>query len=136
MGALRDEPDARRGGRLTFDCRGARSDPGTAARCQTVDHIPFWAVSVAGLTAEVPGGLCPQRGQEWTVAPPPDLQTRGRRAGSGGLDRGRSGRPSRAIQLQAESGILTGSAGTNVATETCGHDRFLKLRFTVWVYWI
>jgi hypothetical protein len=40
------------------------------------------------------------------------------------------------IQLQAESGILTGSAGTNVATETCGHDRFLKFRITVCEYWI
>src|SRR5215472_16482673 len=27
----------------------------------------------------------------------------------------------------AKSGILIGSAGTNAATETCGHDRLLKI---------
>jgi hypothetical protein len=75
------------------------------------------------------------QGLKWTVPLRPRIvQTIGQRAGGGGLDRGTNGRSSRQAQLQAESGILTGSAGTNVATETCGHDRFLKFRVTVCEY--
>ena len=39
-------------------------------------------------------------------------------------------------QVQAETGIETGLAGTSVATETCGQDRPAKFSRTSCEYWI
>jgi hypothetical protein len=38
------------------------------------------------------------------------------------------------FQNQADSGIGIGSAGTNVATDTCGQDKQLKFSITVCAY--
>ena len=109
-------------------CRIYWSNTSTTSWCS----LTPWKI---GSEFSVYTGFSHSESQKWTVPLRPRIvQIRGQNA-PGAAIRSREGRPFLLqVQLQAESGILTGSAGTNVATETCGHDRFLKFRFTVCEY--